>query len=255
MDDLTAATWGSRLVISFTTRAPRRPSTWCCGTQKVLVYKPLGGARAIVTDITISVNPQIMGRAGRHRARVRLPQGEAAGEPALGGLLASAVNACIRIDATRPMPQRSRLNPQRDVGEALAIELVSSRRRPVTRPEVRHGAQRCWRTSVFEDAMRIAGDAAADLINIKLMKCGGLENASKIASAADPWRCGAARRPSTRLWSWPAPKDHHEGDLPGPCCSEVLLVSSARRASPSPTNPAWNQVEPGRIYIDLIDPF
>ena len=41
--------------------------------------------------------------------------------------------------------------------------------------------------SVFspEDALRIMQTRAADLINIKLMKCGGLTNALKIASAAE----------------------------------------------------------------------
>ena len=41
--------------------------------------------------------------------------------------------------------------------------------------------------SVFspEDALRIMQMRAADLVNIKLMKCGGLYNALKIASAAE----------------------------------------------------------------------
>ena len=36
-----------------------------------------------------------------------------------------------------------------------------------------------------EDALKIMQMGAADLVNIKLMKCGGLYNALKIASAAE----------------------------------------------------------------------
>ena len=40
-----------------------------------------------------------------------------------------------------------------------------------------------------EDALRIMQYHAADMVNIKLMKCGGLYNAQKIISAAEVYGC------------------------------------------------------------------
>ena len=167
------------------------------------VYKLLGGARkCIVTDITISVNPpEEMARD----ARDAIARGydclkvKVGANPALDVERLSAVRraagdgVCIRIDANqawRPREAVRILNAMQEKG--LAIEFVEQ---PVKAQDIdglRYVTEHSdvpvlADESVFspEDAMRIMQTRAADLINIKLMKCGGLTNALKIASAAE----------------------------------------------------------------------
>ena len=167
------------------------------------VYKLLGGARkCIVTDITISVNPpEEMARD----ARDAIARGydclkvKVGANPALDVERLSAVrravgdDVCIRIDANqawRPREAVRILNAMQEKG--LAIEFVEQ---PVKAQDIdglRYVTEHSdvpvlADESVFspEDAMRIMQTRAADLINIKLMKCGGLTNALKIASAAE----------------------------------------------------------------------
>ena len=167
------------------------------------VYKLLGGARKhIVTDITISVNPpEEMARdardaIGRGYDCLKVKVGA---NPALDVERLSAVRraagdgVCIRIDANqawRPREAVRILNAMQEKG--LAIEFVEQ---PVKAQDIdglRYVTEHSdvpvlADESVFspEDALRIMQTRAADLINIKLMKCGGLTNALKIASAAE----------------------------------------------------------------------
>ncbi len=171
--------------------------------HRIPVYKLLGGARhRIVTDITISVNPpEEMARD----ARDAIARGydclkvKVGANPALDVERLSAVRraagdgVCIRIDANqawRPREAVRILNEMQVKG--LAIEFVEQ---PVKAQDIdglRYVTEHSdvpvlADESVFspEDAMRIMQTRAADLINIKLMKCGGLTNALKIASAAE----------------------------------------------------------------------
>ena len=167
------------------------------------VYKLLGGARKhIVTDITISVNPpEEMARdardaIGRGYDCLKVKVGA---NPTLDVERLSAVRravgdgVCIRIDANqawRPREAVRILNEMQEKG--LAIEFVEQ---PVKAQDIdglRYVTEHSdvpvlADESVFspEDALRIMQTRAADLINIKLMKCGGLTNALKIASAAE----------------------------------------------------------------------
>ena len=171
--------------------------------HKIPVYKLLGGARkCIVTDITISVNPpEEMARdardaIGRGYDCLKVKVGA---NPTLDVERLSAVRravgdgVCIRIDANqawRPREAVRILNEMQEKG--LAIEFVEQ---PVKAQDIdglRYVTEHSdvpvlADESVFspEDALRIMQTRAADLINIKLMKCGGLTNALKIASAAE----------------------------------------------------------------------
>ena len=99
----------------------------------------------------------------------------------------------IRIDANQawsPKQAVRLLNQMQEKG--LGIELVEQ---PVPAHDfegLKFVTQRSYvpvlaDESVFspEDALKIMQMGAADLINIKLMKCGGLYNALKIATAAE----------------------------------------------------------------------
>ena len=141
---------------------------------KIPVYKLLGGGRKqIVTDITISVNdPDTMVSAVRN---------------------AVGKDIVIRIDANQawtPKQAVKILNKMQELG--LDIELVEQ---PVSAHDfagLKYVTDRSYvpvlaDEAVFspENAMTILQMGAADLINIKLMKCGGIYNALKIASAAE----------------------------------------------------------------------
>jgi len=167
------------------------------------VYKLMGGARKqIVTDLTISVNdPEVMVRDAlealdRGYDCLKMKVGVS---PELDVARLSAVrnavgdDITIRIDANQawtPKQAVKILNSMQDKG--LNIELVEQ---PVAARDfegLKYVTERSYvpvlaDESVFspEDAMTIMKMGAADLINIKLMKCGGLYNALKIASAAE----------------------------------------------------------------------
>lgn len=167
------------------------------------VYKLLGASRkSITTDITISVNPpEEMARD----ALVALERGydtlkiKVGIDPTLDVARLAAVREAVgrdirlRIDANQawtPKQAVMLLNQMQDRG--LDIELVEQ---PVPGRDfegLRYVTERSYvpvmaDESVFspEDAMKIMQMGAADLINIKLMKCGGIHNALKIASAAE----------------------------------------------------------------------
>ena len=167
------------------------------------VYQLLGASRkSITTDITISVNPpEEMARD----ALVALERGydtlkiKVGIDPTLDVARLAAVREAVgkdvrlRIDANQawtPKQAVMLLNQMQERG--LDIELVEQ---PVPGRDfegLRYVTERSYvpvmaDESVFspEDAMKIMQMGAADLINIKLMKCGGIHNALKIASAAE----------------------------------------------------------------------
>lgn len=167
------------------------------------VYKLLGGSRKkIVTDITISVNdPDEMARDTMNAIRrgydtLKVKVGV---NPDLDIARLSAVRAAagtktkIRIDANQawsPKQAVRLLNQMQEKG--LDIEFVEQ---PVAAHDfegMKYVTERSYvpvlaDESVFspEDALKIMQMGAADLVNIKLMKCGGIYNALKIASAAE----------------------------------------------------------------------
>lgn len=166
------------------------------------VYKLLGGSKdKIVTDITISVNsPDEMARdainaINRGYDTLKVKVGV---NPTLDVERLSAIRSAIghraklRIDANqawKPQEAVRILNKMQEQG--LDIELVEQ---PVIAHDIeglKYVTERSYvpvlaDESVFLplDAMKIIQTGAADLINIKLMKCGGITPALKIADAA-----------------------------------------------------------------------
>lgn len=170
---------------------------------KIPVYKLMGGARkSIVTDITISVNePDEMVRDAMNAIQrgydcLKVKVGK---EPEKDIARLSAIrqavpkNTLIRIDANQgwtPKEAVRILNGMQERG--LDIEFVEQPVKAHDFEGLKYVTERSYvpvlaDESVFspEDAMKIMQMGAADLINIKLMKCGGLYNALKIASAAE----------------------------------------------------------------------
>ncbi len=167
------------------------------------VYKLLGGARkSIVTDITISVNsPEEMARDAEDAVRrgydclkVKVGANKALDvERLLAVRQAVGKKICIRIDANQAWTPKEAvriLNRMQERG--LGIEFVEQ---PVPAHDfegMKYVTEQSYvpvlaDESVFspQDAVKIMAMGAADLINIKLMKCGGLYNALKIAAAAE----------------------------------------------------------------------
>ncbi|MBQ9264686.1 MAG: dipeptide epimerase [Clostridia bacterium] len=167
------------------------------------VYKLLGGARKhLVTDLTISVNdPDTMARD----ARIAIDRGfdclkiKVGVNPQLDVERLSAVRGAVpvgttlRIDANqawKPKEAVRILNGMQEKG--LDIELVEQ---PVAARDLeglKYVTERSYvpvlaDEAVFspEDAIRILQLGAADLLNIKLMKCGGIYNAMKIATMSE----------------------------------------------------------------------
>ena len=167
------------------------------------VHKLMGGSKKqIVTDLTISVNdPAVMVKdaldaVARGYDCLKMKVGVS---PELDVARLSAVRKAvgnditIRIDANQawtPKQAVKILNSMQDQG--LDIELVEQPVKAHDFEGLKYVTERSYvpvlaDESVFspEDAMTIMKMGAADLINIKLMKCGGLYNALKIASAAE----------------------------------------------------------------------
>ena len=170
---------------------------------KIPVYKMMGGARkSIVTDITISVNdPEEMARdavnaieRGYDCLKVKV-----GANPALDVARLEAVrkavgpDTCIRIDANQAWSPKEAVRILNNMQEkGLDIEFVEQPVKAHDFEGMKYVTECSYvpvlaDESVFspEDAMKIMQMGAADLVNIKLMKCGGLYNALKIASAAE----------------------------------------------------------------------
>ncbi|NBI11567.1 dipeptide epimerase [Colidextribacter sp. OB.20] len=170
---------------------------------KIPVYKLMGGARKqIVTDITISVNPpeemarDAVNAVERGYDTLKIKVGA---NPELDVARLAAVRQAIgdktriRIDANQgwePKQAVRLLNQMQEKG--LDIEFVEQPVKAHDFEGLKYVTERSYvpvlaDESVFspEDALTIMQMGAADLVNIKLMKCGGLYNALKIASAAE----------------------------------------------------------------------
>lgn len=170
---------------------------------RIPVHKLLGGGRKqITTDLTISVNdPETMVRdaliaidRGYDCLKMKVgidPELDVARLAAVRGAVGKDV--VIRIDANQawtPKQAVKILNSMQEQG--LDIELVEQPVKAHDLEGLKYVTDRSYvpvlaDEAVFspEDAMTIMKMGAADLINIKLMKCGGLYNALKIASAAE----------------------------------------------------------------------
>lgn len=171
--------------------------------HNIPVYKLLGGGRSsIVTDITISVNkPEEMQRDAINAVErgydcLKVKVGS---DPSLDVARLSAIrevvpkDICIRIDANQgwtPKQAVRILNDMQDRG--LDIEFVEQPVKALDFDGMKYVTERSYvpvlaDESVFSpaDAMKIMQMGAADMVNIKLMKCAGITNALKIASAAE----------------------------------------------------------------------
>lgn len=167
------------------------------------VHKLLGGGRKqLITDITISVNdPETMAQDAVKAVRrgydcLKMKVGV---DPTLDVLRLKAVREAvgpsitIRIDANQAWTPKQAvriLNQMQEQG--LDIELVEQPVKAHDLEGLKYVTERSYvpvlaDESVFspENAMTILKTGAADLINIKLMKCGGIYNALKIATAAE----------------------------------------------------------------------
>ena len=161
---------------------------------RIPVYKLMGGSRKeIITDITISVNdPEEMARDAVDAVRrgydtLKIKVGA---HPELDVARLTAVRQAIGNDTRIRIDANQGWEPKQEKG--LDIEFVEQ---PVKAHDIdglKYVTERSYvpvlaDESVFspEDAVRIMQTGAADLVNIKLMKCGGLYNALKIVSAAE----------------------------------------------------------------------
>ena len=167
------------------------------------LYKLLGGFRKeIITDITISVNdPEEMAKdsldaINRGYSTLKIKVGKDTKEDlkrmkAIRGAVGYDVD--LRIDANQGWKPKEAVNVLRQMEEAgLQIEFVEQ---PVSAHDI-DGLKFVTDNvnipvladeSIFSpiDALTILQRRAADLINIKLMKTGGIYNALKICSLAE----------------------------------------------------------------------
>lgn len=167
------------------------------------VYKLLGGARKeIVTDITISVNePEEMARdaanaveRGYDCLKVKVGANPELDVEHLRAVRrAAGDDICLRIDANQAWQPRQAVRILNEMQEqGLRLELVEQPVKAYDLEGLKYVTDHSYvpvlaDESVFSprDAMKVLELRAADLINIKLMKCGGIYNALKIASAAE----------------------------------------------------------------------
>ncbi len=172
-------------------------------SHKISVHKLLGASKnEITTDLTISVNdPEVMARdakiaitRGYDCLKVKVgkePKKDIARLQAIRNVVPE--NTVIRVDANQgwePKEAVRILNKLYDNG--LCIELVEQ---PVKGKDIDGLRYVTMHSpipvladeSVFspKDAVHIIQTHAADMVNIKLMKCGGIYNALKIISIAE----------------------------------------------------------------------
>lgn len=170
---------------------------------KIPVYKLLGGSRnKLITDITISVNdPEEMARdainaieRGYDTLKIKVGSNPSLDVERLMAVRKAVGNkTCIRIDANQAWSPKQAvriLNEMQDKG--LDIEFVEQPVKALDFEGLKYVTDRSYvpvlaDESVFSpaDALKIMQMGAADLVNIKLMKCGGIYNALKIVSAAE----------------------------------------------------------------------
>lgn len=166
------------------------------------VYKLLGGSRkTLTTDITISVNsPEVMAedaenavRRGFDTLKVKVGISPEMDIKRLLSIKKAAPECSVRIDANQawtPKQAVSILNEIKDKG--INIDFVEQ---PVKDTDLK-GLKFVTDRSPFpvladeavfspQDAVNILTTGSADMVNIKLMKCGGIYKALQIADAAE----------------------------------------------------------------------
>ena len=170
---------------------------------RIPVYKLMGGARKnITTDITISVNdPDIMVRdslialdRGYDCLKMKVginPELDVARLKAVRQAVGNDVT--IRIDANQAWTPKQAvriLNAMQEQG--LQIELVEQPVHAHDLEGMKYVTDRSYVPVLADESLYSPTDAAtilrmgaADLLNIKLMKCGGLYNALKICTMAE----------------------------------------------------------------------
>ena len=167
------------------------------------VYKLMGGGKStIVTDITISVNdPEVMVKDALNAIKrgydcLKMKVGIS---PELDIARLAAVRKAVGDDITIRIDANTAWEPKQAVRilngmqeQGLKIELVEQPVKAWDLEGLKYVTDNSYvpvlaDESVFspQDALKIMQMRAADLINIKLMKCGGLTNALKIVSAAE----------------------------------------------------------------------
>ena len=169
----------------------------------IAVYKMMGGARKnITTDITISVNdPETMVKdslialeRGYDCLKMKVginPEMDVARLKAVRQAVGNDVT--IRIDANQawtPKQAVKILNAMQEKG--LQIELVEQPVHAHDLEGMKYVTERSYVPVLADESLYSPADAAtilrmgaADLLNIKLMKCGGLYNALKICTMAE----------------------------------------------------------------------
>lgn len=170
---------------------------------KAPLYKLLGGyRRELVTDITISINsPEEMVRdsleavaRGYNTLKVKLGKDSELDIARLKSIRkAVGSNINLRVDANQGWKRKEAVRVLRKMEDlALDIEFIEQ---PVEAHDIdglkfvsdNTAIPVMADESVFspQEALKIMETRAAELINIKLMKCGGIYNALKICSLAE----------------------------------------------------------------------
>lgn len=193
------------IVKNTSAKAAADMALWDLYGQKynIPIYKMWGGSRnKIITDITISVNsPEEMAKnaiqavqRGYDTLKVKVgihPMLDVKRLEAIRKAVGPHIR--IRIDANQAWNPKQAVRLLDEMqNKDLAIELVEQ---PVSAHDIKglkYVTDHSYipvlaDESVFsiEDALKILQMHAADFINIKLMKCGGLTNALKIATLAE----------------------------------------------------------------------
>ncbi|WP_132996181.1 dipeptide epimerase [Sporanaerobacter acetigenes] len=169
------------------------------------VFKLLGGFRnKIVTDITVSVNePEEMARDAKEAVEkgyetIKVKVGKDSKKDlerlkAIRNAIGYSVN--IRIDANQGWTSKEAVKVLRMMEDAgLSIELVEQPVKAYDIAGLKYVTENVEipvlaDESVFSplDAANIIQNRAADLVNIKLMKAGGIHNALKICNFAETY--------------------------------------------------------------------
>ena len=166
------------------------------------LYRLLGGGiNHLETDITISVNdPETMAkdtedavRKGYSTLKIKVGENPSLDLERLSAVRKAAPDAVIRIDANQAWKPRQAVQILENMqAEGLNIELVEQ---PVKARDI-EGLEFVTANSPVpvmadesmfspQDALTVMQRHAADFVNIKLMKCGGISNALRIAAAAE----------------------------------------------------------------------
>lgn len=203
LEELLSAISGS-IAGNTSAKAAAEIAVWDLYAQycRLPLYQLLGGGRnTLETDLTISVNtPETMAKdtidalsKGYSTLKIKVGENPDMDLARLRAVRAAAPEAVIRIDANQAWtPGQAVRLLEHMQAEGLGIELVEQ---PVKARDLkglqfvtdRSPVPVMADESMFSplDAMTILELHAADYVNIKLMKCGGLSNALRIISAAE----------------------------------------------------------------------